>query len=227
MHNFDAVSEAVWHKNVPLKVSICLSRLLHNMWSTKDNLVCRGIIPSDSQLRVSGCGNNESAYHLLIHCLIFGMLWQHVKTWIGVYLVDPQHVLDHFIQFAYSSRGFKPRRLLLQLIWLYSVWVLWNERNLMFFSNNAKSIIHLLEKKVKITSLPWLKAKNVCFPFGYHMRWQQPFICLGIRWLSFFVLLLDTLFYSSLEVEIPMNYHLTWEDLFPNFTTWYKYLTKL
>lgn len=36
--------EAPWHKNVPLKVSICVWRLFRNRWSTKDNLVRRGII---------------------------------------------------------------------------------------------------------------------------------------------------------------------------------------
>jgi hypothetical protein len=106
MHNTDAAATAVWSKNVPMKVSICVWRLLRNKWLTKYNLVRRGIILFDSQLCVFGCGHNESADHLLIHCPTFGELWQHIKTWISVYSVDPQHIMDHFIQFAYSSRGF-------------------------------------------------------------------------------------------------------------------------
>jgi len=39
--------------------------------------------------------------------------------------------------------------------------------------------MQLLER-VQITTLHWLKAKNVCFPFGYHMWWQQPLAYLGI-----------------------------------------------
>jgi len=42
---------------------------------------------------------------------------------------------------------------------------MWNEKNHRLFSNNFKSIMQLIEK-VKITTLSWLKAKNVCFPFG-------------------------------------------------------------
>jgi len=110
MHIYDAVSDAAWHKHVPLKVSICEWRLLRNQWPTKDNLMRRGVISIDSQLCVSGCGDNESTYHLLIHCPTFGSLWQHVKAWIGVYLLDPCHILDHFTQFPYSSGGFKLRR---------------------------------------------------------------------------------------------------------------------
>jgi len=94
----------------------------------------------------------ESADHLFIHCPIFGALWQHVKAWIGADSVDPQHIMDHFTQFAYSSGGFKSRRSFLQLIWLCTVWVLWNERNNMLFSNKAKSIMQLLDK-VKLAIL--------------------------------------------------------------------------
>jgi len=84
MHHHDAVSEGVWHKSVPLKISICARRLFHNICPTKDNLTRHGIIPIDSQLCVSGCGQNESANHLIIHCPIFGFLWQQVKGWFGV-----------------------------------------------------------------------------------------------------------------------------------------------
>ena len=113
MHNHDEVIDAIWHKNAPLKVSICVWRLLRNRWPTNDNLVLRGIIPSDSQLCVFSCANNETTDHLLIHCLTFGELCHHVETWIGVDTVDPQHIMDHFHQFVYSSGGFKHRRLFL------------------------------------------------------------------------------------------------------------------
>lgn len=63
---------------------------------TKDNLVRRDVIPIDSQLCVSRCGQNESANHLIIHCPIFGSLWKHVKTWLVVYFVDPKYITDLF-----------------------------------------------------------------------------------------------------------------------------------
>ena len=77
MHNHDVASEAPWHKNVPLKVSICAWRLIRNRWPTKDNLVRRGVITSATQLCVTGCGQNENIDHLIIHCPVFGNLWQH------------------------------------------------------------------------------------------------------------------------------------------------------
>jgi hypothetical protein len=93
--------EAVWHKSVPLKVSICVCCLFRNRWPTKDNLGRRGVIPLDSQLCVSGWGQNETAEHLIVHSPTFGSLWQHIKSGLGVYYVDPQHVMDHFHQFIY------------------------------------------------------------------------------------------------------------------------------
>jgi hypothetical protein len=56
IHNANAAATAVWHKNVPMKVSICAWRLLRNRWPAKDNLVRRGVIPFDSQLCVTKCG---------------------------------------------------------------------------------------------------------------------------------------------------------------------------
>jgi len=127
MHDHDAVSDAVWHTNVSLKVFICVWRLLHNRWSTNDNLQCRGVIPLEAQLCVSGCGQNETAKHLIIHCPTFGFLWQLVKSWLGMYSVDPQHVMDHFHQFIYVAGSHVSRRSFICMIWLCCIWILWKE----------------------------------------------------------------------------------------------------
>ncbi|AES68202.1 transmembrane protein, putative [Medicago truncatula] len=129
-------------------------------------------------LKVSICAW-RLLHYLIIHCPIFGALWQQIKTWIGVFSVDPHQVLDHYYQFVYSSGGYAPRRSFLHLIWLCGIWVIWNKRNYRLFVNTAKTTEQLLEK-VKITSLKWLKAKNVCFPFDYHLWWQHPLAGLGI-----------------------------------------------
>jgi hypothetical protein len=141
--------------------------------------VRRGIINNDNQLCVSGCGQHESIDHLIIHFTIFGDIWQHIKSWIGVYSVDPQQVTNHFYQFVHSSGAYTPRWSFLHLVWLCCIWVLWTERNHRLFVNKTNTTFQLVEK-VKMYSLRWLKAKNVCFPFGYHMWWQNILACLGI-----------------------------------------------
>ena len=59
------------------------------------------------------------------------------------------------------------------------IWVLWNERNNMFFKQKENFIAHLLDK-VKYHSLWWMKAKKVVFMFGDHMWWSNPLSCLDI-----------------------------------------------
>jgi len=163
-----------------LKVSIFLWRLLLDRLPSKSNLVARGIIPSDAQYCVTGCGGVEYAQHLFISCRSFGFLWPLVQSWIGFSAADPQSLLDHFIQFVYATGGLKARRSFLQLNWLICVWVLWKERNNKIF-NNSESFIPQLREKVKHYSYWWMKAKNVNFLFGYHCWHSSPFTCLGIR----------------------------------------------
>lgn len=104
------------------------------------------------QLCASRCGKNVTIDHLIVHCPVFGTLWQLVKSWIGVYSVDPYQVTNHFYQFVHSTGGFAQRRSFIHLIWLCCNWVLWNERNHILFAKKGNSTLHLLEK-VKISSL--------------------------------------------------------------------------
>jgi len=112
----DTTRDLVWHKQVPLKVSIVAWRLLKDRLSTRSNLHRRGILPVEEVSCVASCGQVESASHLFIHCDVFGTLWQHIRSWIGVSGVDPLNLIDHFSQFIHYSGSSKTRRLFLQLL---------------------------------------------------------------------------------------------------------------
>jgi hypothetical protein len=71
------------------------------------------------------------------------------------------------------------QRCFLQLVWLLSVWVVWNERNNMLF-NNIHTTIEQLLAKIKFHSLWWLKANNASFVHDTQMWWSDPMLCLGI-----------------------------------------------
>jgi hypothetical protein len=68
-------SDLIWHKQVPLKVSVMAWRLLRNRLPTKDNLVRRHIIPPDAGMCVTGCGGVETTHHLFLSCPVFSPLW--------------------------------------------------------------------------------------------------------------------------------------------------------
>jgi len=159
--------ELIWHKQVPLKVSIIAWRLLRDRLPTKANLADRGILPMEARLCVSGCGHVEDVNHMFLLCLTFGALWPMVRAWLGVEGVDSHTISEHFLQFIHYAGGLKARRSLFHLIWLQCVWVLWKLHNGRLFGNRQSSIPQLLDN-VKSCSLWWLKANNVVFNFGTH-----------------------------------------------------------
>jgi len=117
----DPTTEMIWHKKVPLKVSIFVWRLLHDRLPTKSNLVNRGVISSEASLCVSGCDIIESAQHLFLSCSNFASLWPLVRDWIGFMGMDSNVLSDHFVQFVHSTGVGKVRRSFLQLILLLRV----------------------------------------------------------------------------------------------------------
>jgi len=76
--------DEVWHKLIMLKVSLFVWRLLRNKLPTKDNLMRRRVLQITGSACVSGCGDTETASHLVLGCDIFGSLWYHVWHWLGI-----------------------------------------------------------------------------------------------------------------------------------------------
>ena len=164
-----ATDDLVWHKQVPLKVSIVAWLLLKDRLPTKINLQRHGSLQDAANTCVAGCGFAETASHLFMHCEVFSSLWQHIRSWIGVSGADPQYIRDHFYRFMHSTGHSKARRSFLQLVWLLCVWLVWTERNNRLFNNIETLVIQLLEK-AKFHSFWWLKAHNTTFVYG-SQRW--------------------------------------------------------
>ncbi|GAU35134.1 hypothetical protein TSUD_394590 [Trifolium subterraneum] len=112
-----AAANLIWHKQVPLKISILAWRLLRDRLPTKANLAAQGIITPEAHLCVSGCGDVESAQHHFLSCSTFDSLWSSGRSWIGFSAADPQSLPDHFLQFTFSLGGTMVRQSFLQLIW--------------------------------------------------------------------------------------------------------------
>jgi hypothetical protein len=129
VHDTAAISVLIWHKQVPLKVSVMAWRLIRNRLPTKDNLVRRNIINPDAGLCVTGCGGEETAHHLFLSCPVFSPLWSLLRFWVGISSADPLSLDDHFLQFVHSAGGSRARRFFMQLLWLCCIWVVWHERN--------------------------------------------------------------------------------------------------
>jgi len=175
----DPSAELIWHRQVPLKVSVFDWRLLRDRLPTKSNLIYRGVVSPETGMCVSGCGSLESAQHLFLYCPTFAALWPMVCDWIGFDGVDTDVLSDHFVQFVHSTGGSKATKTFLQLVWLLCAWVLWTERNNRLINNSITQMPRLLDK-VKYLSLGWLKARKATFSFGTDRWWSSPLHCLGI-----------------------------------------------
>lgn len=170
--HYTVVSNIIWLKHVPLKISLFVWRLLHNRWPTKDNLFWWDIIHSDSQLCLNGFGKVESIDHLFLDCNVTSSLW---------YLVSIALVLLRLIPFEFWIILFN---LVMQLMSLklgemLCTWVIWKARNDMFFNNNRSTTYPLLKKKIKFLSFLWLKANNAHLSLISHS-------CLYEHWLMYF-----------------------------------------
>ena len=110
------------HKDVPLKVVLCVWRLFRDRLPTKDNLLRQGVIDNDSCLCVSGCGFMETSSHLFLHCNHFGFVWYLIYRWIGVSMVSPLQVAHHFHLFSFLAGASKARRSFIQVIWFATMW---------------------------------------------------------------------------------------------------------
>ncbi|XP_024642310.1 uncharacterized protein [Medicago truncatula] len=114
----DYALDLVWHKQVPLKVSVFAWRLIRDRLPKRTNLIARRVLSPDMSSCVAGCGHPESAQHLFLLCNTFGSLWHLVRDWIGCYGVDTDNIFDHFLQFTHLTGGGVARRSFMQLIWL-------------------------------------------------------------------------------------------------------------
>jgi hypothetical protein len=172
--------DAVWHKQVPLKISLFVWRLLRNRLPTKDNLVRRHILIAEDSFCVGGCGSLETADHLLFRCDPFSSVWFAVLQWLGISFVALGGCRDHFTQFGHLAGLPRSSYSFLQLIWMACVWVIWKERNNRVFHQKITDSQSIADK-VKLLSFQWLKVNLITFVFSYHDWWRHPLLCMGVR----------------------------------------------
>ena len=130
-------------------------------------------------------------------------LWCLVRDWRGFLSVYPLQISDHFIMFGNGACVSKPRRNIMQLIWLSCTWVIRKEKKNIIFNNKISSTHRLLEQ-IKLFSFWWLKAHNPHLKQVTHLVPMS--FCLFGHWLMsifFFCVLWRTIiFWLNFVVKI-------------------------
>ena len=67
--------DLMWHKKVPLKVSILTRRLLCYRLPTKSNLLNHDVLPSEAATCSVVCGQAETTSHLFLLCDTHASMW--------------------------------------------------------------------------------------------------------------------------------------------------------
>jgi len=148
----------LWQKIVPLKVVVFVWHLLRNRLPTKDNLLRRGILHTDSCQCIAGCDSMKTVNHLFLHCSLFGTIWNCVRCWIGLSIAVPLNVSDHFSQFYFGGGRSQVQHTILNVVWFATVWEIWKERNNRIFNDKESSVMRIVDK-IKSLSYSWLKEK--------------------------------------------------------------------
>jgi len=90
---------------------------------------------------VAGCGVHETHEHLFLECSIFGIIWQPIRNWVGVYTTLPSCALAHFHQFGSVVGHAKSCCSFMFLVWFTTSWIICKERNNRVFRGKENSIL--------------------------------------------------------------------------------------
>jgi len=175
-----SASNDVWHKLVPVKVSIFVWRLPQDRIPTRANLVRRLVLQPNLNLCAAGCDSVETTDHLFLHCNYFRNVWYHLTGhWLGISFVFPGRIQEFYLQFTQLAGMPRASYHYLKVIWLASVWAIWKARNNCVFKN-AVIDPHITLENVKRTSFLWLSSNVHLLAFGFHDWWRHPLLCMGV-----------------------------------------------
>lgn len=171
------VFQDLWAIKAPSKVVAFSWRVLLNRIATKVNLEARNILPDEGSLLCVACGrSNESVLHLFLHCELATNVWLELMRWLGGGFIIPPNLFIHWECWndAGANKNIRKGR---GLIWLATIWVLWNARNDKIFNGVNYGVDSILDT-VKVLSWRWAMARLKA-PICLYYEWcWDPIECL-------------------------------------------------
>jgi len=170
------VFSSLWKSPAPLKVVAFTWKVLLNWVPIKANLALRNVHGPEEPTLCMMCNVVvESSNHLFLHCIFASSVWSSLMTLLDYYFLIPPNLFVHWE--CWSGRAGNKNRLRgLWMIWLTTIWVVWNARNDKIFKGINHEVEQIVEE-VKFLSWRWvLKRMNISVCLYYEWCWN-PIIC--------------------------------------------------
>jgi hypothetical protein len=121
-------------------------------------------------------GSDETESHLFLFCDLAASVWKGIFRWLGLVIIIPPNISLLFEVLMASARS-KKLRSGFCLIWHTTVWLLWNSRNNIIFSNGESSLEEVCDA-IKLSSWRWgLSKHKIPICLFYEWCWD-PGLCL-------------------------------------------------
>jgi hypothetical protein len=167
----------LWKCPAPSKVVALAWRVLLNRIPTKENLSLRNVLGPGVHLGCGMCNRiGESALHLFLHCKVANAVWLKLMRWLDCLFITPPNLFVHWECWHGWERDKKVKKRK-GVVWLATIWVLWNSRNDKVF-NDAMVEVDVIVDEVIVLAWKWAMCK-MCMPVCQFFEWRwNPLWCL-------------------------------------------------
>ncbi|KEH39910.1 transmembrane protein, putative [Medicago truncatula] len=102
-----------------------------------------------------------AALHLFLHCDVSSAVWLKLMWWLDCLFILPPNLFVHW-ECWHEGESDKKVKKGKGIIWLATIWVLWNTRNEKVF-NDVNVEVDAIVEEVKVLAWKWVMSK-LCIP---------------------------------------------------------------
>ncbi|XP_058726970.1 uncharacterized protein LOC131598375 [Vicia villosa] len=144
----------IWKSQIPSKLKVFGWRVLLDRLPSKIQLARRGIILNEQDKMCVFCGTElEDLDHVLFSCSFSKNVWNNIGSWLQIQMVEGGAGIYHLEQCIIALKG-KVKKKKICLLWLATIWIIWNARNKLCFENEP-CVLEDLVANIKVVSWIW------------------------------------------------------------------------
>ncbi|XP_058724451.1 uncharacterized protein LOC131595932 [Vicia villosa] len=164
--------KVLWDLKLPPKIKVFGWRFFIDRLPTRDQLLKRGIALASGPNCVLCDSSFESSSHLFFNCHMVKGVWNHVFIWLGI--AEEINLEDLFCFEAIQEKvKCSNRRIIINFVWVATIWSLWLMRNAMIFRGEVFSF-EVVCTNIVFLSWRWLDCGYTKFKSNYYEWFKLP-----------------------------------------------------